>query len=202
MYSVDQLVNLIRSQAIAVLSTFSQTRVGIIVGYDPDTYTACVEIKPEGIKTGFLPILSNVIGDQWGFYSAPAINDMVIVHFQEGDFSSGFIGQRIYSLTDRPISPGPPSGETWMIHKTGTYVKFLNDGTIELKCLDENGDKTNLNINANVVVTGNISATGDILDTSETNTHTMENMRTIYNSHVHPGVTAGISNTQVTTQTQ
>ncbi len=202
MFSVDQLINLIRSQAIATLSTFSQTRVGIIVGYDPDTYTANVEIKPEGIKTGNIPILSQWIGNQWGFYSAPELNDMVIVHFQEGDFSCGFIGQRIYSFTDRPISPGPPSGETWMIHKTGTYIKFLNDGTIEMKCLDENGDKTDVNIIANVVVDGDIRASGNILDNNGTNSHDMADMRTIYNSHVHPGVTAGPSNTQVTTQTQ
>lgn len=202
MYPIDKLMNLMRAQAIAVISTYSQTRVGIVVGYDPNTYTASVEIKPEGIKTGFLPIIAPWIGNQYGFYAAPALDDMVLVHFQEGDFSSGFIGQCIYSLTDRPISPGPDSGEIWMVHKTGTYLKFNNDGTVAINCLDKDGQKTNITIDANVVVTGNITATGDMLDNSETNTHTIANMRTIYNSHVHGGVLAGGANTQTTNQTQ
>lgn len=202
MYPIDKLLNQMRAQAIAVISTYSQTRIGIIVGYNPDDYTAAVEIQPEGIKTGFLPILAPWIGNQYGFYAAPALNDMVIVHFQEGDFTSGLVGQCIYSLVDRPINPGPPSGEVWMVHKTGTYLKFMNDGTVAIKCLDEHNAKTNLTIDANIVVTGNISATGDILDKSATNTHTIANMRTIYNSHVHGGVLVGGANTQTTTQTQ
>lgn len=195
MLTVDKLNNLIKQQIIAVLSTFSHTRVGQIAGYNPDTYTAKVMIQPEGLVTNYLPILTFNVGNGWGFYSAPNDGDMVLVHFMEGDFSTGFIGSKIFNSIDVPINPAPPAGETWMIHKTGTYLKFNNDGTVALLTLDSNGHKTNFNINSNVVITGNLTVSGNVLDNSGTNTNTVKDMRTIYDSHTHGGVSPGPSNT-------
>ena len=177
---------MIRAQVIAVLSTFTHTRIATISSYDPDTYTAKVIFQPDGNLSGQLPILADWVGNGWGSYYAPSIDDQVMVHFMEGSLSNGFISGRIFNNVDRAINPGPPSGERWVVHQTGTFIKFKNDGTIEVNLLDENGDPTNLNIIGNMVVDGNITTTGDILDNSGTNSHTVKLMRTIYNTHTHP----------------
>jgi phage baseplate assembly protein gpV len=195
MLPIDKINNIIKQQVIAVLSTFTQTRIGIISGYDPNTYTSKVTLQPDGLITNYLPIVTFNVGIGWGFYSAPRAGDMVMVHFQEGDLSTGFITGSIFNSIDTPVNPGPPEGETWMIHKTGTFLKFKNDGTISITALDSNSNPTNININGNIVLTGNITATGDILDQSGTNTNNMRLMRSIYDSHTHGGVMAGGSNT-------
>lgn len=213
MFPIDKLRNLMRQEAAGVLATFSQTRIGIVDGYDPNNYTATVLIQPEGIKTGGLPILTEWVGNLWGFYAPPTIGDQVIVHFMEGDFSTGFIGQRIFNITQQPTnnSTTPSSGEFWLVHKTGTYLKLHNDGTIELKTLDSNSNQTNINITSNMVMTGNLTvngnvalqgsgagnltSTGDIRDNINTNTNTVKQMRTIYDTHTHGGVSVGGGNT-------
>jgi phage baseplate assembly protein gpV len=201
MLPIDKMNNLIKQQAVGLFSLYSQTRIGVISGYDPNTYTAKVTIQPDGVLTNYLPIKTLGVGNQFGIYYAPNDGDMCVVNFQEGDFSSGFISGFIFNSIDVPINPGPPSGETWIVHKTGSFLKFETNGTINLTMLDTNGDPTNLNIVGNVVVTGNITASGDILDTSGTNSNTVKDLRTIYDSHVHPGIMVGGGNTEETTQT-
>lgn len=193
MDAINKLTNLMRQQASQVLSTRTDTtRVGIITSYNKENYTAKVLIQPEEILTGWWPILTPWVGNNWGLMAAPTIGDQVVVHFQEGNISTGFIGDRIFNSQDVAPNPGPDSGEIWIVHKTGTFLKFMNDGTIQIQALDEDGNPSTLNIIANVIVTGTISATGDVLDNSQVNTDTMKGMRTIYNAHTH-NTPAGLS---------
>lgn len=196
-FSIDKIVNLMHQKALETLSTFSQTRIGTISTYNPNNYTAQVLIQPDGILTSYLPILTDWVGNGWGAYFAPTVGDLVMCHFMEGDFTSGFIAKSINNLIDQPPA-NIPSGECWLVHKTGTFLKFHNDGTIEIKTLDANNNPTNININGNIVLTGNLTASGDILDNSSgshINTNTIRAMRTIYDGHTHGGVSAGGSNT-------
>lgn len=184
MFPIDKLMNLMRQQAIATLSSFTHTRAGTVTNYNEPNFTARVQIQPEEILTPYLPILTPWVGNGWGMYFPPNLGDLVLCHFMEGDFNVGFVGQHIPNLVDKPIN-NVPSGEGWIVHKTGTYIKFHNDGTISIGTLDIHGNPTNINIASNIVVTGNISATGNILDNSGTNAHNISAMRTIFNQHIH-----------------
>jgi hypothetical protein len=56
---------------------------------------------------------------------------MFEVNFQEWGKNAGFIGKKFYSSVTRP--PGPvPSGEFWLVHKTGSFLKFTNDGKVSI----------------------------------------------------------------------
>jgi phage gp45-like len=213
MHSINQLLNMLRGQNAASLNTMAFAKTGLIASFEAlatgasnsPRYRAKVTIQPEGLLTDFLPILTPWVGNGWGFYAAPNYGDAVLVVFLEGNISSGIIIGGINNIDNAYIDPGPQTttqpdgmaaGEAWMVHQTGTYLKFLNDGTVNITCLDTNGDPTDLNINGNVVLTGNltlqgaglgnISATGNILDKSGTNTDNMAGMRSVYNMHTHP----------------
>jgi uncharacterized protein involved in type VI secretion and phage assembly len=112
------------------------TRIGKIVNYIPQDHSATVKIFPEGWEdptaniTGYLPIASQFVGNGWGMFAAPTNGDLVIVTFQEDDINSGIITQRLFSDDSRPLNV--PSGEFWLVHKSGSLLKFHNDGTVEL----------------------------------------------------------------------
>lgn len=189
--SIHKLQNLIRAQIIALLSSFSHLRCGIVTSYDETTYRARVKIMPEETLTEYLPISTEWVGNGWGMYAPPSINDLVLIDFLEGDFSCGVIIKRLFNAAEVPIV-GVPSGEFWLFHQTGSYFKLKNDGTVEIHCVDADGNPTNVNILANLQVQGSITATGDILDsTGLSNTDTVRGMRGIYNSHTHSGVQPG-----------
>jgi len=56
---------------------------------------------------------------------------MVEVQFQEGDPEAGFVCQRFYNDSDRPLNV--PSGEFWLVHQSGSLFKFHNDGSVEMQ---------------------------------------------------------------------
>lgn len=117
-------------------------RHGIVTSYDPDKYLAKVTFQPEGQESGWLPIETGHIGNGYGIAiglqpgaggaqpggngaspggtSSPNQGDQVVVRFQEGDFESGKIVQRVHSDEDKP--PRVESGEIVI------WTKFQNSG--------------------------------------------------------------------------
>jgi hypothetical protein len=69
--------------------------------------------------------------------------------------------------------PAAPSGEFWLLHQTGSYLKLHNDGSIESSA----GTWTHH---------GSFQATGDIADGHGA----LSALRGHYNSHTHPPGTA------------
>lgn len=149
-------------------------RHGIVTSYDPKKYIAKVAFQPGGQESGWLPIETGHIGESYGIVTGlqpgqGGVNsqgqggqvgpqsknqgDQVIVRFQEGDFESGKIVQRVHSDQDSP--PQAQSGEMIFYTKfsksggpnpdaatggqggTGQQVYFKNDGSISLT--DGNG---------------------------------------------------------------
>ncbi len=218
---MKDFIDLLQKQAALVGERITTTRFGTIAGYDPAFYAVKVQLQPEGIITGWIPLGSMFVGNGWGLFAAPSLGDMVEVEFQEGDLEAGICCHRFFNDVDRPLSV--PSGEFWLVHKSGSSLKFFNDGTVEL-ITDKN---LSIQVTADLIahVSGNLSATvsgqatlqssqkivldsaevditgflkvsGDITDNTGTgNTKTVNNMRTVYDSHVHPGVQSGASNT-------
>lgn len=131
--SIARLQNQVRLWAERALSHITMPRMGIVTNYDPDRHAARVQLQPEGILTGYLPVTEPWVGNGWGMYAPPNIGDVVEVHFQQGSKEAGFIVNRFYSAKTKPLSV--PSGEFWIVHKSGSYVKFHNDGSVTISAL-------------------------------------------------------------------
>jgi len=187
---MQHLLNQMRFQSGIGQNFITQMKFGLVTSYNPQNSYVIVQIQPineedpQGSLTGWIPYLS-----PWaGFQGAPRINDQVGVVFQEGDINSGVAIGIIYSDEDLP--PGAPSGELWITHPSGTTIKIMNDGNIQITANNDlNISAQNINVNApqfNLIgdlnVTGNISATQNISDQFGT----MQNIRTVYDSHTHP----------------
>lgn len=139
--SINGIVNIIRRECERVLAQRADTRVGIVDSYDPNLYCAKVRLqpedpdKPEESLTGFLPILTEWVGNGWGIVCPPTKGDVVDVHFQEWGKNAGYISKRFYSSKTLPPTVsgvGCPSGEFWLLHQSGSLLKFHNDGSVEV----------------------------------------------------------------------
>lgn len=150
---LNLLLNTMRQQSDMEGGARAMVRLGTVSGYDPGSYCAKVKIMPEGNETGWLPIVSPWIGNNWGLFAPPSIGDAVEVQFQEDDFEAGFVCQRFYNDTDRPLSV--ESGEFWLVHKSGAFFKLTNDGKVLINGHTEI-DATAPTIN--ITATGNITA--------------------------------------------
>lgn len=135
---IDKFLNVMRQQASLVNNSISSTALGTIVAYDQSQYYASVQLYPADpadhtsspMITGMMPIFSPWVGSGWGLFSPPNIGDIVEVHFQEGSLQNGYIGLRTWNLNQLPLSV--PSGEFWLVHETGSYIKLTNDGNISI----------------------------------------------------------------------
>ncbi len=137
---MDKTQNIMRREAMRVLSQIAQVRIGIVTSYDPNNYAAKVLIQPEGFETGFLPIGTTWSGNGWGEFYGLSAGDVVYVHFQEGGKQAGFIGGCFYGDQFRPLPV--PSGERWTVHPSGSLLKFHNNGSVQMSA------DTNLTISA------------------------------------------------------
>lgn len=163
---MDHFLNLLRGQAAQADQAWAHPRVAIVTSVDPSLSSARATIQPEGILSGWLPIATSWAGNGWGFVCPPQVGDQVIVVAQEGDSEQGLIVGRLWSANANPPNAAP--GECWLVHKTGTYIKLLNDGS-----LASNGPWTHH---------GDFHATGDVFDRHGS----LALLRAHYNEHVHP----------------
>lgn len=127
---MQPLLNAMRLQAMMQGDARISMRLAVVSSYDQDNYCVKVLFQPEGIESGWLPVSSPWIGNGWGLFMPPSQGDVVQVHFQEDDFNAGIVAMRQFTDTERPLSV--PAGEFWLVHKSGSLLKFHNDGTTEL----------------------------------------------------------------------
>jgi phage baseplate assembly protein gpV len=185
--SINHLLNAMRLQASAVQGQQTFTRVGILSTFDPNTYSGKVLIQPDNFETGYLPILSQWVGNQWGLFAPPTQNDIVLVSFIDGNIDAGVIIGCNFNNQFRPQAVN--SGEFWLVHKSGSYLKFTNDG----KVLINSDSDLNITVDGSVNITGPVNITGALgvsgAITSGDNItdykDSMEDIRTIYNEHQH-----------------
>lgn len=128
---MDILRNTIKMQAGLLDGRTAQMRFGIITSVNGKRAMACLRIQPEGVLTGWLPILTAWCGSGWGLVALPDIGDQVLVLPQEGHVEHGVIVGRIFSDKEKP--PDAPIGELWLVHKSGSHIKLKNDGTVAVK---------------------------------------------------------------------
>src|ERR1700761_7351655 len=130
---MDRFLNALKAQASTLDHALGQPRFATVSSVNPAASTARVMLQPEGVLTGWLPVLSPCVGAGWGIACPPSPGDQVFVLAQEGDAEHGVIVGRAFSDTQR--TPAAPSGEIWLVHQSGSFLKLQNDGTVQI-----NGD--------------------------------------------------------------
>lgn len=129
---IDHLLNAVRAHAQMAQGEKTANRVGQVTAYDPNKYAVRVKFWPDTVESvGWIPLTSTYIGNGWGMVAGPTIGDQVKVSFDREDQDAGMVDGRCFTDVEQP--PPVPSGEFWLIHKTGSLLKFHNDGTVELK---------------------------------------------------------------------
>ena len=161
---MDRLLNALKAQGASQDQSAGAPRFGTVTSVDPATATARVTLQPEGVLTGWLPLLTTWVGNGWGLACPPSPGDQVLVIPQEGDAEHGLIIAATWSDQTKP--PPAPSGEFWLVHRSGSFLKLQNDGTIQVK--------------------GDLHVAGDVYDSHGP----MSSLRNHYNLHVHPGIGA------------
>jgi phage baseplate assembly protein gpV len=172
---VERFLNALKSQAGALDQGLAQPRFGTVTSVDPNTATARVLLQPEAVLSGWLPVLSPWIGAGWGISCPPSPGDQVLVLAQEGDAEHGLIVGRAFSEVAAP--PAAPSGELWLVHAKGSFLKLLNDGTIQMQ--------------GNVTLTGDLQVTGNVSDGHGK----LSDLRAHYNGHHHTDSRGGLTST-------
>ena len=188
------LVNEMRRQAQNVLADVALPQSGVVRNYDPAKYQVRVELQPEGNLTGWIPILSPWVGNGWGLTAPPSIGDLVEVKFINGDIDAGIACLRFYNDADVPLST--PSGEFWLVHKSGAFLKLLNNGSATITdgkgaTMTMNGDGTITSSALQWIHTGALNVVGSV---SLTGTFT-NNGKNIGSTHTHTGVQTGSGTT-------
>lgn len=194
---MNQLNNLIAMRAQQAFAGFSGTRQGVITAYDPKEYAIKASLQPTGEETGWIPLGTPWAGNGWGFAAGPMIGAEVQIDFDSGQIGVPMAGNQFFNNEDR--CPGPPSGEFWIVHKSGSLLKFLNTGEIIAS------SSTKITYTApehhftggNVLIDQNLIVTGDIYDQNQAH-GSLGSLRTKYNGHKHNGVQTGSGSTNTT----
>lgn len=182
---MDPLANLVKSYAGALDNAIARPRFALVTSVDAATATARVVLQPEDVLSGWLPILSPSVGSGWGMWCPPSPGDQVMVLAQEGDADQGIIVGRAFSLVDPP--PPAASGELWLVHATGSTIKLLNSGMIEMI--------GPVRIIGSVSVQGSVTVTGDLAagGTSSDGHGPLSGLRTHYDDHTHVQSNGGVT---------
>lgn len=171
------LANAIRQQARMAMADYSLPRLATISSYDAGNHAVKVILQPVDPDIGqqesnWMPLGAIGIGNGWGVAVGPQINDQVLVVYENGDFSSGCIVARVFSVAQQ--APAVPSGEIWAVHQQGQFLKLTNDGKVTLNdkagsTVVMNGDGTGtatfgsgLTVNANTKINGTLLVTQTI----------------------------------------
>lgn len=128
---MEALLNVMRREAMRSADAMvARSRVGIVDGYNPELHAVRVRIQPEDVLTGWMPIATAMAGSGWGVMAPPSPGDQMLVHFQEGAGDTPIACGVMFSDQRRP--PAVPAGEIWLVHGSGSRVRLLTDGSIDV----------------------------------------------------------------------
>lgn len=176
---MERFLNMVKARAGGLDGLAGVARFGLVTSFDPNTYAARVMIQPENILSGWLPVLSNWVGNGWGLVAPLTPGDQVLVLSQEAESEHGVIIGSVWSSVDKPLSV--PSGELWLQHQSGSFIKLSNNGTIAMQA-------------SQVTITGNLIVSGDISDQNAAH-GTVAKLRSAHDSHTHPDPQGGNTGT-------
>lgn len=182
---MDRFLNVLRAQAASLDQAAGRPRFAVVSSVDPARAAVRVMFQPENLLSGWLPLVSSWVGAGWGLCCPPTPGDQVLILPHEGDPENAVALGSIWNEGDTP--PPAPSGELWMVHATGSFLKLRTDGSIAAQA-------TQFVFQGNLQVTGDIVASGNVQDSAGT----LEQLRSVYDSHTHnaPQGVTGVPNQQ------
>jgi len=159
------------------------------------------------VKFNQLEIIDNMPAPHdFGFTSNPPVGSDVFASFLGGNRRNGMvvaIGNQTYRMKNLK------SGEMAIYDSLGQSVYLTQTGIVingaGLPLTVNNTPKVTINASTEIDLnTPILKVSGDIIDNSGSNTHTMAQMRTIYDSHNHvvTGIQTGSSSVTSNTTTQ
>ncbi len=128
---MQRFINALKAQAGALDAARGQPRFATVVSVDPARHAARVALQPEGVVSGWLPVLSPWVGMGWGLVALPMPGQQVLVLPQDGEGEHGVVVGGAWS--DASAAPVAPVGELWLVHQSGSFLKLLNDGTVRVQ---------------------------------------------------------------------
>jgi len=164
---MDDFFNAVKRHAGQLDQANGQPRIAIVTSVDTQTANVRVLIQPEGVLSGWLPIVSPWVGNGWGLVCPPVPGDQVLIICQEGNAEQGIVIGRMWSST--VSAPPTPAGELWLVHKSGSFLQLCNDGSIKSSAVSWQHS-------------GDLYVAGDVFDQHGS----LAALRGHYNEHVHP----------------
>ena len=169
---MDRFMNALRGQAAALDQAAGKPRFAVVSSVDPNRAAVRVMFQPENLLSGWLPLMSSWVGVGWGLCCPPAPGDQVLIVPHEGDPENAVVLGSIWH--DGASPPPAPSGELWMVHVSGSFLKLKTDGSIAAQA-------TQFEFQGNLMVTGNVVASGQVQDGHGT----LAQLRAVYDGHTH-----------------
>ncbi|KAF1009477.1 MAG: hypothetical protein GAK28_00115 [Luteibacter sp.] len=176
----SRLHNAMRGIATAAAQGRAGLRVGLVSAYDPNRYAVKVKFPPDEVETGWIPLQAVQVGNGFGIYAPPNLDDQITVEFQDGAQDAGVAGGALFNDIDVPLAV--PAGEVWIVHRSGAFWKLTNDGKATFSdgngaSIALNGDGTlssagtwnhagDFNVNGNQAHTGSITSNGKHVDST------------------------------------
>lgn len=121
---------------------------------------------------------------EYGFSSVPLTGAQGVIVFVGGDRGHGVV---VATSDSRHRPTGLQGGEVVIYTDEGDKITLKRGNNIEI-------ETQTLTVKASTKVrmeTPLLEVTGDILDNQGSNANTIQNMRTVFNGHTHPGDSGG-----------
>jgi phage baseplate assembly protein gpV len=134
----------------------------VVSSADPARHAVRVRLQPEGVLSGWLPVLSPWVGAGWGVFCLPSPGDQVLVLAQEGEAEHGVVVGGCFSDPRPP--PAGSVGELVLRHGSGAELRLAGDGTVRVQ--------------------GDLHVAGRVFDSHGP----LDRLRDRYNQHVHAGL--------------
>lgn len=149
----EKFINSIKMWANMSTQGTANTSLGIVNAFDPNNYQVQVLLhaatdSAPALQTGWIPLATPWSGNGWGMFCPAKTGDLILVYFQDGSLQNPIAGMRLYFDGAQPLNV--PSGEFWLVHETGSYLKMTNDGKISVH------SKSDMNLTSDTKI--NISA--------------------------------------------
>ncbi|MBN1480108.1 hypothetical protein EH223_19300 [candidate division KSB1 bacterium] len=196
---MSRLLDIIRHLVRQELARQRTTLLGVVTAIfaheaedDEYNYEVNVKLKHEDLELLKVPVAVGHIG----IVAPPRVNDLVLVHFVNGDLNQPVISGRFYHADDRP----PLFHEDEILFEqrvpdgTLNHFRFMNDGTIYLqrdvtKPEDNSEAKTSFKIDGesgNIEVKmgeAQIQITAEMIKIVDSNENSIEMNKEAFNIH-------------------
>jgi hypothetical protein len=139
-----------RTELAGIMGQTGHARRGLVTSYQATPPMAKVTLQPEDIELGWLPVLSQWVGNGWGIVAPLQVDDQVALIAEEGD-------------VDAPPATAVAAGEFLIQHASGARLHFMADGSVSIMTAVLNiaapgGGAAQVNITGALDVSGDVTA--------------------------------------------